>query len=85
MYLEPAILLSFLSTGITGYVPPCCALLTGRLFLKNLFYFLRQGLCSTGCPSSHNSPASASRVLGLWACPTTPIKNLSNTFPKIFS
>jgi hypothetical protein len=48
-----------------------------------LFGFSRQGfLCSPGCPGTHsvdkaglelrNPPASASRVLGLKACTTTP-------------
>jgi hypothetical protein len=52
----------------------------------NLFLFLvfqdRVSLCSPGCPGTHfvdqaglelrNPPASASRVLGLKACVTTP-------------
>jgi hypothetical protein len=48
-----------------------------------LLVFLRQGfLCGPGCPGTHfvdqaglklrNSPASASQVLGLKACATTP-------------
>jgi hypothetical protein len=55
-----------------------------------LFYFLvfwdRVSLCSPGCPGTHsvdqaglelrNSPASASQVLGLKACATTPGKKL---------
>jgi hypothetical protein len=50
------------------------------------FFFLvfrdRVSLCSSGCPGTHsvdqaglelrNPPASASRVLGLKACATTP-------------
>jgi hypothetical protein len=50
------------------------------------FFFLvfqdRFSLCSSGCPGTHfvdqaslelrNSPASASQVLGLKACATTP-------------
>jgi hypothetical protein len=49
-----------------------------------LFFFFRDriSLCSPGCPGTHsvdraglelrNLPASASRVLGLKACATTP-------------
>ena len=47
-----------------------------------LHFFDRVSLCSSGCPGTHsvdqaglelrNSPASASRVLGLKACATTP-------------
>jgi hypothetical protein len=58
-------------------------------FLK-FFYFLvfrdRVSLCSPGCPGTHsvdqaglelrNLPASASQVLGLKACATTPRDNL---------
>jgi hypothetical protein len=58
------------------------------LFL-NLFIYLfrdRVSLCSPGCPGTHsvdqagleprNSPASASKVLGLKVCATTPSKYL---------
>jgi hypothetical protein len=52
-------------------------------FVLFCFCFLETGfLCSPGCPGTHavdqaglklrNSPASASRVLGLKACATTP-------------
>jgi hypothetical protein len=49
----------------------------------------RVSLCSPGCPGTHfvdqagfklrNSPASASRVLGLKACATTPGHNCNFT------
>jgi hypothetical protein len=58
------------------------------LFLSQLLFFfflvfrVRVSLCSPGCPGTHfvdqtvlelrNPPASASRVLGLKACATTP-------------
>jgi hypothetical protein len=52
----------------------------GGVFL--FFYQDRVSLCSPGCPGTHfadqsglklrNPPASASRVLGLKACATTP-------------
>ena len=53
-----------------------------------VFVFFETGfLCSSGCPGTHsvdqadlelrNSPASASQVLGLKACATTPGYNLS--------
>jgi hypothetical protein len=53
------------------------------------FFFLRQVfLCSPGCPGTHsvdqaglelrNPPASASQVLGLKACATTPGRNLQS-------
>jgi hypothetical protein len=52
------------------------------LFVCFLFFRDRVSLCSPGCPGTHfvdqaglelrNPPASASRVLGLQACATTP-------------
>jgi hypothetical protein len=54
-----------------------------------IFFFFPDGvsLCSPGCPGTHfvdqaglelrNPPASASRVLGLKACATTPGQLLS--------
>jgi hypothetical protein len=52
------------------------------LLLLLLFFRDRVSLCSPGCPGAHfvdqaglelrNPPASASRVLGLKACATTP-------------
>uniref|UniRef100_A0A8C6I9J9 Translationally-controlled tumor protein n=1 Tax=Mus spicilegus TaxID=10103 RepID=A0A8C6I9J9_MUSSI len=62
-------------------------------FLSFLFFFFlvfrdRVSLCSSGCPGTHsvdqgglelrNPPASASRVLGLKACTTTPGTNFNN-------
>jgi hypothetical protein len=51
-------------------------------FLFGLVFQDRVSLCSRGCPGTHsvdqaglelrNSPASASQVLGLKACTTTP-------------
>ena len=57
-----------------------------RKTVDTFFFFLvfrdRVSLCSPGCPGTHfvdqaglelrNPPASASRVLGLKACATTP-------------
>jgi hypothetical protein len=62
--------------------------------LENISFFVvvvfrdRVSLCSPGCPGTHfvhqaglelrNPPASASRVLGLKACATTPgLENIS--------
>jgi hypothetical protein len=59
---------------------------TALCFFVCLFWFLvfqdRVSLCSPGCPGTHsvdqaglelrNLPVSASRVLGLKACATTP-------------
>jgi hypothetical protein len=55
------------------------------IYLFFIFYFVfrdRVSLCSPGCPGTHSvdqaglklrdPPASASRVLGLKACVTTP-------------
>jgi hypothetical protein len=66
---------------------------TPRGFFVCLFLFFRDrvSLCSPGCPGTHsvdqagplelrNPPASASRVLGLKACATTP--GLYSTFLK---
>jgi hypothetical protein len=57
-------------------------------FFVCLFFRDRVSLCSPGCPGTHfvdqaglklrNSPASASRVLGLKACATTP--GISDSF-----
>jgi hypothetical protein len=61
-----------------------CFCLFGWLgfFVLFLFFQDRVSLCSPGCPGTHfvdqaglelrNSPASASQVLGLKACTTTP-------------
>jgi hypothetical protein len=60
-------------------------------FFFFFFGFLRQGfsVCSPGCPGTHsvdqaglelrNSPASASQVLGLKACATTPCSKFFKT------
>jgi hypothetical protein len=58
-------------------------------FLLLLVFRDRVSLCSPGCPGTHsvdqaglelrNPPASASRVLGLKACATTP-----GYIPKLF-
>jgi hypothetical protein len=60
----------------------CFALLCFVLFCFVLFFPDRVSLYSLGCPGTHsvdqaglklrNSPASASQVLGLKACTTTP-------------
>jgi hypothetical protein len=54
-------------------------------FVFNLVFRDKVSLCSPGCPETHfvdqaglelrNLPASASRVLGLKACATTPGEN----------
>ena len=60
------------------------------IFLFFFFFFLvfqdRVSLCSLGCPGTHsldqagrelrNLSASASQVLGLKACATTPSRNI---------
>jgi hypothetical protein len=67
-------------------VPKPC--LKKKNYLPDFFFFFflvfrdRVSLCSPGCPGTHtvdqaglelrNPPASASRVLGLKACATTP-------------
>jgi hypothetical protein len=65
-------------------------LVSAMLFFFFFFFFLvfrdRVSLCSSGCPGTHsvdqaglelrNPPASASQVLGLKACATTPGLNL---------
>jgi hypothetical protein len=64
-------------------------------FLSFFFFFLvfrdRVSQCSPGCPGTHsvdqaglklrNPPASASRVLGLKVCATTPGPFISNKTP----
>jgi hypothetical protein len=64
--------------GVSGN-PLCCG---NFLFCFVLVFRDRVSLCSPGCPITHfvdqagleprNPPASASRVLGLKACTTTP-------------
>jgi hypothetical protein len=64
---------------------PCFIYLFIYLFIHSFIHsFIRDrvSLCSPGCPGTHfvdqaglklrNPPASASRVLGLKACATTP-------------
>jgi hypothetical protein len=67
------------------------------LFFILFFYFLffqdRVSLCGPGCPGTHsvdqaglklrNPPASASRVLGLKACATTPGHIYLFLIPKV--
>jgi hypothetical protein len=57
-----------------------------------LFFEMGVSLCSPGCPGTHsvdqagfdlrNPPASASRVLGLKVCATTPGKMCSPDWPR---
>jgi hypothetical protein len=63
-------------------------------FVCFLFFGDRVSLCSSGCPGTHfvdqaglelrNPPASASRVLGLKACATTP-SYFSHIYPSLSS
>ena len=65
--------------------PPWMSLFRKQLFFA--FFWDRVSLCSPGCPGTHfvdqaglefrNLPASASRVLGLKACATTPGREVS--------
>jgi hypothetical protein len=79
--------LSFWNFNFKIYFPPKKTAYDFILFyFIFIFYFLvfrdRVSLCSPGCPGTHfvdeaglelrNPPASASRVLGLKACATTP-------------
>jgi hypothetical protein len=74
------------------------AIPSSQLNLCFVFVFVfrdRVSLCSPGCPGTHfvdqaglelrNPPASASRVLGLKACATTPGPQLNFIFPKLDS
>jgi hypothetical protein len=63
-------------------------ILSNTVFLGLFFFRDRVSLCSPGCPGTHsvnqaglelrNLPASASQVLGLKVCATTP--GFSRTF-----
>ena len=78
----------FLGSAFQFYIYPLVLVLVFWVFLFFCFFvfFLvlrdRVSLCSPGCPGTHsvdhaglelrNPPASASQVLGLKACATTP-------------
>jgi hypothetical protein len=72
----------------TNIILPLTTKITGsnnHFFFFFFFFWDRISLCSPGCPGTHsvdqaglelrNPPASASQVLGLKACTTTPIYN----------
>ena len=72
----------FVTDGVGGKGASCLGAGVAQAPLTSLVFGDRVSLCSTGCPGTHfvdlaslelrNPSASASQVLGLKACATTP-------------